>query len=134
MNALQLKNRSPYAPPGMDGDGDEKLLSTVIAWAEKNSDKLHDIQTMCNVLKIPRNKIFALFKEKLQTTPHRWLREKQLQHARSLLESTTLPIKEIAGLCGFEHVEVFHRSFARQYGETPKQYRTTHFAYQDFMD
>jgi len=132
MHALQLKDRSPYAPQCIDGDDTEKLLASIIATVERTPELLPNTQAMCDILKIPRNKLFALFKEKLQTTPHQWLREKQLQHARSLLESTPLAIKEIAGMCGFEHVEVFHRCFSKHFGETPKNYRINHFAYQDF--
>ena len=134
MHALQLKNRSPYAPPGLDGSDEEKLLTLAIEQIRKALPAMRNVQAMYRAVKIPRNKLFALFRDKLHTTPFQWLREQQLQYSRSLLESSDLPLKDIAGKCGFDHVEVFHRCFVKRFGEPPGSYRNTRFAYRDFSN
>jgi transcriptional regulator GlxA family with amidase domain len=65
-------------------------------------------------------------------TPHGYLQERRIVRARQLLETGTLPIKEIAELCGFENIEVFYRSFKKSAGMPPAVYRRQ-FASHDFL-
>ena len=47
----------------------------------------------------------------------------QLARAKELLTETDLPLKSIAGLTGFEHIEYLSVVFKRMTGESPGQYR-----------
>lgn len=49
--------------------------------------------------------------------------EKKFTTALALLDSTNLPIHELADRSGFENVEHFNRLFKKRYGMTPGQYR-----------
>lgn len=51
------------------------------------------------------------------------LQESRMKHAVSLLQSTVLPVSEIAYLVGYENSENFIRSFKKSYSTTPSQYR-----------
>ena len=106
-----------------------RQLSHILSYIEKNPGSDLSCDSICQHCKLPRNRLFALFRERLQTTPHEYIMTKRLELARRLLESTADPIKEIAGRCGFEHTEVFHRAFVKYYNETPKNYRTTRAPY-----
>ena len=50
-------------------------------------------------------------------------REIQLSTGRALVESTTLPIAQIAAIVGFEHQSRFSAAFAEQYGASPSSLR-----------
>ena len=57
------------------------------------------------------------------TTPAAHLREARLDRGRRLLATTRLSLSDIAVLCGSEDASVFTRSFRREWGLTPSEYR-----------
>jgi len=61
------------------------------------------------------------FKDLYQTTPKRWLLDKKLARAKSLLESEEQSVTDIALLVGYENVSNFIKAFKMKYGQTPKQ-------------
>ena len=121
----------PAAPVPIEDDREILLLRSILNYIENNLAEDLSVNNLSNHLKIPRNRIFELFKTQLQQTPHSFVQEKRLQHARALLESSHAGLKEIAGACGFEYMEVFHRNFSKRFGVTPKQYRNNLSPYQD---
>ena len=63
------------------------------------------------------------FQEFYHTTPGKWLRERRINHARLLLETSNQPISEIAFDSGFENLSHFSRVFKETYGVSPSIYR-----------
>ena len=59
--------------------------------------------------------------------------QKRMELARRKLGETNLPLKEIAGSCGFERIEVFHRVFLKYVGSTPKHYREEQRKFVNFL-
>ncbi len=64
-----------------------------------------------------------LFKESTGLTPHRYVIERRVQRARELLCVSTLPIAEIARLCGFANQSHLNRHFKRLLGVNPTALR-----------
>jgi AraC family transcriptional regulator len=64
-----------------------------------------------------------LFKRSTGLTPHQYVIERRVQRAKELLGGTTLPIAEIALLCGFAHQSHLNRHFKRHFGVSPKALR-----------
>lgn len=64
------------------------------------------------------------FKAVFQTTPHQYLTRIRLSHAAHLLIHSDASVNDITLQCGFENTSAFCRSFRRQYGIQPTQYRT----------
>ncbi len=63
------------------------------------------------------------FKAYYNTTPGKWLLEKRLTHAKSLLDSTNKNINEVAYQSGFENSSHFSRVFRKKYGLSPSALR-----------
>ena len=63
-----------------------------------------------------------LFLEKYGTTPHQYLLEIRLNHAKQLLSEGYLSVTEIAEQCGFSNLYHFSRTFKSRMGETPTAY------------
>jgi AraC-like DNA-binding protein len=64
-----------------------------------------------------------LFTSELGRSPYRYLLERRLDLARSLLAQTAMPVAEVARRSGFKSAAHFARMFARETGATPGQYR-----------
>ncbi|MNW35628.1 HTH-type transcriptional activator RhaS [compost metagenome] len=64
-----------------------------------------------------------LFQSYYDTTPFAYLQQLRLEHARRLLETTSLPISDIAYKSGFNDSNYFTRQFTRMLGQSPKAYR-----------
>ena len=64
-----------------------------------------------------------LFRHEFGVGFSRYLTELRLESAVALLNSTALPISEVAMRCGFSTSGYFIRVFRRHFGVTPKDYR-----------
>lgn len=133
MHALDLKaldSRSLLTPTP---NTDEILLHNILGYIENNLAGDLTSSELAEKLKIPRNRLFKLFKNYLNSSLTDYIAEKRCELARRLLESSSKPIKEIAAECGFEYVEVFHRRFVKHVGTTPQQYRKNANPYRDLL-
>ncbi len=63
------------------------------------------------------------FRSVFGVTPHQYLTRIRLEHAGSLLKTSTLPVAAITPLCGFEDASAFGRLFRKYYGWSPDQFR-----------
>ena len=81
------------------------------------------IDDMCEQCGVSAPYLHALFRRHLNTTPHQFVLDRRLQHARQLIVSTDKPIKEISQLCGFDHLETFHRCFKKRFLLSPLAYQ-----------
>jgi AraC-like DNA-binding protein len=52
-----------------------------------------------------------------------YVRDSQIQHAVTLLQTTDLPLEEIASRCGFTNLLTFRRNFKAAMGVNPSDYR-----------
>ncbi len=57
------------------------------------------------------------------TTPGKWLKEKRLNYARYLLETSDLNINEITTQSGFENASNFIRVFKKRFNSSPLAYK-----------
>ncbi|HPH29717.1 MAG TPA: helix-turn-helix domain-containing protein [Pseudomonadota bacterium] len=61
--------------------------------------------------------------EVLETTPQRFVQRLRVRHAVYLLETTRVPIEEIAASVGYADAAAFRRTFQRETGESPRARR-----------
>lgn len=64
-----------------------------------------------------------IFKEYTGFAPAQYIQEMKLSKAKELLTNSSMPIKEIAYLMGFENHEYFFTAFKKKNGVTPADYR-----------
>lgn len=65
----------------------------------------------------------AHFRRLVGVSPMQYVMQSRLTHAKLLLQSTQLPVGDIARQCGWQDASNFVRRFRRQFGCTPLQYR-----------
>ncbi len=66
-----------------------------------------------------------LFKASTGLSPHRFVVDRRVERAKSLLHKTGLPLHEVARLAGFTDQSHLAKHFRRQLGVTPRRFRLT---------
>ena len=69
------------------------------------------------------NYFHRIFSKKFNTTPLNYMTRRKLEYARQLLCTTTLSVKEISGICGYDNEFYFSRSFKKYLGTSPSGFR-----------
>lgn len=64
-----------------------------------------------------------IFKTIMQQSPYKYLSSIRLAHAKMLLETTHLPITQIAFQCGFNSLEQFSNTYRQFFNTRPAHYR-----------
>lgn len=68
------------------------------------------------------------FRAEVSSSIWQYVRTQRLERSRLLLQSTSLPVTEVARASGFASASHFVTSFRRVYGVTPQVFRETHSA------
>ncbi len=63
------------------------------------------------------------FKRSTGMPPHRWLRERRIEHAKDMIVHSSLSLTEIALACGFSDLSHLSRVFAQRVGMAPRAWR-----------
>lgn len=98
----------------------EKLL----AFVDKNYfDNTICLTTLADYMQTSIYTVSRLFKECTGQGFKEYIMNKRLQKACSMLETSSLPVSEIATACGFDDANYFTVVFKRKYGMPPTKYR-----------
>ncbi len=65
------------------------------------------------------------FKNYYRQTPGKWLNEKRLEYAKTLLMSSDLNVNEVCYESGFRNTSHFNKAFKQRYNLAPNQFRRT---------
>ena len=65
------------------------------------------------------------FKAAVGTAPHRYVTDRRIAYARTLIADGRIPLAAIADICGFSSQAHLTRWFKRIVGTTPSEYRTS---------
>lgn len=65
------------------------------------------------------------FKQLYGVTVYGFQKRERLRKGRLLIENTSLPIKNIAPLCGYKNAGHFGKDFKKEFGVSPGRYRTS---------
>jgi transcriptional regulator GlxA family with amidase domain len=82
-----------------------------------------DLEFLASRLGMSSRTLSRKFSQELQTTPGRWIQEKRLEMARTLLEATRLTVSEICYRVGYQDLASFSRLFAKSTGMPPAEFR-----------
>ena len=81
------------------------------------------LKTVAENLKISAGYLSTVFKKETGKTISQYIREKRVNHAIHLLNTTQLQIQTISWHCGIMDIQYFSKIFKKQTGKTPKEYR-----------
>jgi AraC family transcriptional regulator len=81
------------------------------------------LEDLAKVVEISPNHFASLFRQTVGMTPHRFVVQQRVDHARRLLKTSNLSLMEIAFRCGFQDQSQFTTTFRRYTGTTPGRYK-----------
>ena len=85
---------------------------------------LHQLAQHCHVSPFHFSRIF---KSIMNISPHQYLAEIRLNHAKVLLTTTEQPITDIAFACGYNSLEHFTTAYRRKFNTNPGRHRNNIF-------
>lgn len=112
------------AAPAPEDSQDERLAD-VLAWARENLHEPLPVTELARRALMSRRSFARRFTASTGTTPHAWLRGLRLSRAEELLETTDLPVEEIARRVGYRSAAVLREQFVRRRGVPPRAYRSS---------
>ncbi|GAC67653.1 helix-turn-helix domain-containing protein [Gordonia soli] len=105
--------------PACDSDG----FGAMLAWLIENLDQDIAVDDLAKRMHMSPRTFARRFADEVGVSPHRWLTEQRVLHARRLLESTQLSVEDIAGRVGFGSATLLRHHFQGAVGVSPSSYR-----------
>lgn len=104
---------------------DNDYIDQAIKYMEDYYSSNISINEMCKAIYISPSYFQKIFKKRIGQTPYLFLMTIRLSKSREMLKNSTVPIEEIARLCGFVSAGHFSTVFKRVEGVSPSKYRKT---------
>jgi transcriptional regulator GlxA family with amidase domain len=98
-------------------------IAVVLDWALRHLAEPLPVERLAGVAHLSRRTFIRAFQASTGDTPAVWVRRQRLDEARRLLESTDLPIDQVAAACGFGSTVTLRQSFAAAFDTSPSEYR-----------
>ena len=128
--------RRMVMPPFRDG-GQAQFVDTPIRVREADTlaplldalsaelDREHTVESMADRAAMSARTFARRFRAETGTTPHVWLTNQRVLHARRMLERDNVPIEIVAQQSGFGTSAMLRHHFTRLVGTSPAGYRRT---------
>lgn len=100
-------------------------VDAALAWALEHLDEPLPVGALAARANMSRRSFERHMADRHGDAPHRWLRRQRLLAARELLETTDLPVAEVARRVGFGSAVNFRSRFTAEVGTSPSAYRAT---------
>lgn len=105
--------------PACESDG----FATMLDWMVEHLDQDIGVDDLAARMHMSSRTFARRFVDEVGVSPHRWLTEQRVLHARRLLEATDLPVDSVAGKVGFASATLLRHHFNSLVGVTPTIYR-----------
>jgi len=127
-NLMGLYYSAQQAQPTAEAQN-TNAIEVAITRIQNDFGRNLDMQHLAQELGVSYSWFRHTFTAHTGLSPHQYLLELRLVHARNLLAETDLPIKEIATQTGFEDELYFSRLFRQKLSLTPSQWRNRNRRY-----
>ncbi|SNR68486.1 helix-turn-helix domain-containing protein [Lutibacter flavus] len=115
-----ISSTETIKPTGLYRLSDVQLIQKVYDYILNNLDKpLPTIKELSRIFGTNEYKLKFGFKYLFKTSIYRFYNNKRLQRAHLLIQQSTIPLKEIATMCGFSTYPNFSKAFKKLFGYSP---------------
>jgi transcriptional regulator GlxA family with amidase domain len=108
-----------HAPPA-EAPG---AMSPLLAWMEQNLSRDLPLPVIARRAAMSTRTLSRRFREQVGTTPAAWLAYARVRFAQRLLETTDMPVEQVASEAGFGSAAVMRTHFGVVVGTSPLAYR-----------
>lgn len=119
-----LARRANHRQRSMKGGLAPRTLKQVLERLNDITEERVTLTNLCQELGMTLSHFSRAFKQSTGATPHAYFNQRRLEHASVLLKTTSLPVTEIALICGFASASHLSTSFAQAFGVSPSAYRS----------
>ena len=98
-------------------------IQKVVEYIHANLDEGINVDHLARAARLSRSRLCYLFKAETGLAPMQYVKQRRIEKARDLLETTSLSLKEIRSTVGLSDRSHFTRGFKETFGETPFEYR-----------
>ncbi|MFI2486639.1 GlxA family transcriptional regulator [Promicromonospora kroppenstedtii] len=95
------------------------------AWALDRLDEPLTLSDLARHASMSVRTFTRRFRDETGESPAQWLTRQRIEHARTLLETTALPVEQVARRCGFGTAQSLRAHVTAALGVTPSAYRRT---------
>jgi AraC family transcriptional regulator len=106
----------------------DQRIQDALDYIQANPNRRLPMERLAKSLNLSASRLRHLFKDEVGMTPNQYLRALKLRHAKNLLETTYLNVKEVMTKVGLADESHFVRDFEKACGLTPCRYRERHQA------
>ncbi len=98
-------------------------MGPLLLWMERNLNKHLSLSTIARHARMSVRSLSRRFVEQVGVTPAQWVAKARVRRAQLLLETTPLPIEQIASEAGFQSTSVLREHFKDSVGVPPLAWR-----------
>lgn len=114
-----------FVPRPVPPCADDDPLAAVLVWMTEHLEETQTVRDLARRAGMSERTFARAFAAQTGTTPVQWLTAQRVQHARTLLEATSLDVEEVARRTGFGSAPLLRHHFRRSVGVAPHDYRAT---------
>ncbi len=112
-----------FARVALENPGDGDVVSRAKAFMRENLNAPLTLAGIADAVGVTERTLLRRFAANGHGTPAAYLLSARLAHARSLLESSDVPVKRVAAESGYGDLAAFARAFRKYAGLAPGEYR-----------
>lgn len=101
-----------------------RYITEAIQYIENNLNKKITLNELAEHVHLSKYYFSHLFQESMQVSPSRYITERRIQYAKTLMASSSLSIREIAEKSGFDNAMYFSNVFKKHEGISPKSFNS----------
>lgn len=98
-------------------------ISDIISFVSDNALKKITIDDICESVHMSKYHLCRVFKENVGVTIWEFIKNRRLSVAKQMLVDNDSKISEIAQKCGFSDSSFFTKTFSKEFGVTPSEFR-----------
>ena len=98
-------------------------LDKILSFIHKNISSDITLDSLANNANFSKDYIIKKFKALYNITPHQYIIKTRIEMAKNLLITSNQSLNYISSKCGFNDISTFHRSFLKETGITPANFR-----------
>jgi AraC-like DNA-binding protein len=107
------------------------LLDQILNYIELHLSEDLSLASISAQFMVSQSTVSQLFKKQLDTGFYKIVTQRRLIESKNLINSG-IPLKEVAEQCGFCDYSVFYKAFVKEYGISPRSFRTREKETHDF--